>query len=34
MNSSAPVDRALELFARRVDELAELLGVDLGGPTA
>lgn len=34
MNSPAPVDRALELFSRRVDELAVMLGIDLGAPAA
>ncbi len=34
MTSPAPVDRALELFARRVDELAVMLGIDLGAPAA
>jgi oligoendopeptidase F len=34
MTSPEPVGRALELFARRVDELAALLGVDLDAPSA
>jgi oligoendopeptidase F len=34
MNSPSPVDRALELFARRVDELAVMLGIDLWAPAA
>jgi oligoendopeptidase F len=29
MTSPAPVEAALELFARRVDELADLLGIGL-----
>ena len=32
MTSPAPVESALELFARRVDELATLLGIDLDAP--
>jgi hypothetical protein len=29
MTSPQPVESALELFARRVDELAQLLSIDL-----
>jgi len=34
MTSPDPVDHALALFSRRVDELAAMLGIDLGSPVA
>jgi oligoendopeptidase F len=33
MTSPAPVEAALQLFAQRVDELADLLGIDLDSPS-